>query len=86
MVMDNKASYMKDGVLLAYVTYPFIDDGVVLIDHTFVDSSLRGQGIASLLMNEAYLDIKAHNYKAKLLCSYAVKWFDEHPECSDILL
>lgn len=83
--LGNKISYVVDGKELAYVTYPFIMENVVEINHTVVDESLQGQGIASRLLNEAYLDICEHNYKAKLSCSYAIKWFERHPECSDVL-
>jgi predicted GNAT family acetyltransferase len=70
---------------IAYVTFPRIDDNVINIDHTFVDSSLRGQGIAGRLMEEAVAHLRDHNLKARLTCSYAVKWFEEHPDCSDVL-
>ena len=33
----------KDGTLVAEITFPE-QDGVAVIDHTFVDDSLRGQG------------------------------------------
>lgn len=36
-----------DGKVIAEITFP-VSDGIVTIDHTFVDKSLRGQGIASL--------------------------------------
>lgn len=37
----------EDGKLLAEITFPTGEDGVADIDHTFVDESLRGQGVAS---------------------------------------
>ena len=41
-----------NGKLLAEVTFP--DDGnTAVIDHTFVDESLRGQGTASKLLRPA---------------------------------
>jgi predicted GNAT family acetyltransferase len=74
-----------DGKLLAEVTFPVVREGVVDIDHTFVDDSLRGQGIAGQLMEAAYEDIKRSGFKAVLTCPYAVTWFGERPEREDII-
>lgn len=71
--------------IIAEITFPETEAGSVNINHTFVDEALRGQGIASKLVNAAYNEIKKQNKKAVLTCSYAVKWFKTHPECEDIL-
>ena len=39
----------RDGQLIAEITFPE-EDGVAVIDHTFVDGSLRGQGVAGQLV------------------------------------
>jgi predicted GNAT family acetyltransferase len=77
IVSENKVSYEQDGAELAYVTFPDVGGGVVDIDHTFVDDSLRGQGIAGKLMEQVAAALRDTNRKAKLTCSYAVKWFGE---------
>jgi len=41
------------GTVTAEVTFPEGADGTVTIDHTFVDESLRGQGMAGRLLTEA---------------------------------
>ena len=46
------ALHNESGELLAEITFPYIDNDTVDINHTFVDPSLRGQGIAGKLMNE----------------------------------
>jgi predicted GNAT family acetyltransferase len=74
-----------DGRVIAEVTFPDLRDGVVVIDHTFVDDSLRGQGVAGKLIEAAYDAIKADGKKAALSCSYAVKWFADKPEKRDIV-
>lgn len=71
--------------MIAAVTFPNVKDHVVNIDHTYVDSSLRGQGIAGKLMEETVSQLRENDTKAILSCSYAVKWFEEHPEHSDVL-
>ncbi|GHU66855.1 N-acetyltransferase [Clostridia bacterium] len=74
------------GNIIAEVTFPNYTPGVVAINHTFVDDSLRGQGIAGKLMEECYAVLKADGRKAKLICPYAVKWYREHPEKNDIVV
>lgn len=76
----------SDNHMVAVVTFPKEEENIVNIDHTYVDSSLRGQGIAGKLMEETVSQLRQNNQKAKLSCSYAVKWFEEHPECSDVVV
>ncbi len=86
-ITDNDRIYLKDesGELLAEVTYPTVTDNVVNIDHTFVDSSLSGKGIAAELIEALALKLRKDEKKAVLTCSYAVKWFENHPEFHDVL-
>lgn len=85
-IVEEERIYMNDGddQMVAEVTFPFIDNAYV-INHTFVDDSLRGLGIASKLLDCAYQTIKEKNKLAKPVCSYAIKWFDKHLEKQDIL-
>ncbi len=84
-VEDYEIAYYVDNKKLAYVTYPLVKEGVVDINHTVVDPTLQGQGIAGKLVENAYQDIKSKGLKTLVSCSYAKKWFDKHSECSDIL-
>ncbi len=76
---------MPDGTVLAEVTFPTVDDGVVDINHTFVDESLRGQGIAGKLLEQTAQELEETGRKARLSCSYAVHWFEKHPERADLV-
>ncbi|MDE7440991.1 MAG: N-acetyltransferase [Muribaculaceae bacterium] len=69
----------SDGKLLAEVTFP-TKGSVSTIDHTFVDDSLRGQGIAGKLVKMATDTILAEGNKIAATCPYAVSWFEKHPE------
>ena len=71
--------------VLAEVTFPQVEPGVVEIDHTFVDESLRGQGVAGELLGRAVASIAASGYRARPTCSYAVSWFEKHPAHADLL-
>lgn len=82
----NKITVYGEGnEVIAEVTFPDLDSSTVNINHTFVDESLRGQGIASLLMKEAALELRSQNKKALLSCTYAKNWFDQNPEYKDVL-
>lgn len=74
----------KDGKLIAEITFPE-ENGVAVIDHTFVDGALRGQGVADRLVRAAADQIRGEGRKARPVCSYARAWFDRHPEEGDLL-
>lgn len=62
--------------LVAEITFEEIEKGVFNINHTFVDNSLRGQGIASKLVEQAVKEIKNRNGSIQATCSYAKKWLE----------
>ncbi len=63
---------------IAEVTFYEIEDGIYNIDHTFVDDSLRGDGIGSKLVEEAVNMIKSKGYKVQATCPFASKWLSEN--------
>lgn len=67
------------GKMIAEVTFPTVD-GVSIIDHTFVDPSLRGQGVAGQLVKLAADNILKNGNKIAATCPYAVAWFQRYPE------
>lgn len=68
-----------DGKVIAEVTFPVKDD-IATVDHTWVDDSLRGQGVAGELVKSAAEKILADGYQLAATCPYAVSWFAKHPE------
>ena len=70
----------EDGKLLAEITFPTGEDGVADIDHTFVDPSLRGQGMADKLVRAALEQIRKNGGTPAATCTYAVSWLEKHPE------
>ena len=75
----------EEGRLVAEITFPETRPGVADLDHTFVDPSLRGQGAAARLVEAAAAQLRRRGMKAVLTCSYAKKWFGDHPEQGDLL-
>lgn len=80
-ITENERIYAKDtsGNIIAEVTFP-TKNGISTIDHTFVDESLRGQGIAGNLVKLAADKILSEGNKIAATCPYAVVWFERHPE------
>ena len=75
-IIEESRIYLNDemGSMIAEVTFPETSPGVYTIDHTFVDGSLRGQGMASKLVEAAVKEIQKKGGKVEATCSYAVKW------------
>lgn len=86
-IHEKNRIYVKneEGKMIVEATFPFVDENVINVDHTFVDPSLRGQGVASTLMTEVYNHAKEHNYTVVNSCPYAVAWFKRNPDKSDVL-
>lgn len=81
-IYDHEKIYLADKAenILAEILFPRIDNFTVDITHTFVDPSLRGQGVAGKLTEALAKRLARSGKKAKLTCPYAVKWFKEHKE------
>ncbi|MCX7547386.1 GNAT family N-acetyltransferase [Xanthomarina sp. F1114] len=55
----------------AEMTYKYIDDNTIDIDHTEVKEALKGQGMGYKLIDEAVSFMRKNNLKAAPTCSYA---------------
>lgn len=82
---DNRI-FLKDdfGKIVAQVTFPEMRDGIVNIDHTYVDSSLSGRGVAGKLLEAVSEKLRCEGKTAYPTCSYAVKWYEKNKEYSDV--
>ena len=79
-IKEKERIYGTDGKgkVVAEITFPETEKGVFTITHTFVDESLRGQGIAGQLVQEAINAIRKKNGKVEATCSYAKAWLEKH--------
>ncbi|MCA1827534.1 MAG: GNAT family N-acetyltransferase [Myxococcales bacterium] len=76
----------RDGKRVAEQTLSADADGkVVIIDHTEVDDSLRGQGIARLLTLNTVEWARASGVKLVPVCPFAKAVFDRDPSLRDVL-
>lgn len=78
-IEENKI-YLENnnGKIIAEIEFEKIEDNKYVIYHTFVDESLRGQGIASKLVELAVNEIKSKGGIAEATCSYAKKWLEKN--------
>jgi predicted GNAT family acetyltransferase len=72
------------GETVAEITYVPSGDSMVIIDHTFVDDSLRGQGIAPKLVATVVEEMKQSGKKIVPVCSFAKAEFKRNKEYQEI--
>ncbi|MGS0973511.1 MAG: GNAT family N-acetyltransferase [Candidatus Izemoplasmataceae bacterium] len=69
----------------AEITFVYINKEAINVNHTFVDPSLRGGGVARKLMDKVVEFAIENNLKIKPTCSYAVKVFPRYPEYEQLI-
>lgn len=69
-----------DGKLLAEITWKPISDKVVEVDHTYVDESLRGQGLAEELVDRLVVEMKVDGKMMVPVCPYVIDLFERKKE------
>ena len=70
-VISNRITAVENDQVLGEITFPVCGPETVVIDHTWVDPSLRGQGTAGQLMQAVVDKLRADGRKAQATCSYA---------------
>lgn len=80
---EQAIEYKEDGKTLGEITWYYNDDTMVM-DHTYVSDTLRGQGVAKKLLDEAAVFARKNNYKMQAVCSYVVTAFKRYDEYEDV--
>ncbi|WP_322971978.1 GNAT family N-acetyltransferase [Faecalibacter sp. LW9] len=60
-------------------------DQEMIINHTGVNPSLRGQGLAEKLVLKAVEYAREHQLKIRPFCSYVSVYIGRHPEVQDVV-
>ena len=74
----------RDGKRVAVMTYQRTGESAILIDHTEVDVSLRGGGVARQLLDAAVAWARQSRIKISAGCSYVVAQFARDKSLSDV--
>ncbi|MFW6298084.1 MAG: GNAT family N-acetyltransferase [Bacillota bacterium] len=69
---------------IAFIEYSFENETTLLANSTFVDPSLRGQGIAAKLLKRLADYARENGYKIRPLCSYVVQAFEQSDAYDDL--
>lgn len=78
-IYQDKIIYLDDNnSIVAEIDFPKTGVNEITITHTFVDSSLRGQGIAKKLVEEVISIARKEKYNIRATCSYAMRYFHDN--------
>lgn len=75
----------QDGKQLAEMTYTRTSESLVNIDHTWVDPSLKGQGVGRQLLDAVVQWARQTGTKLSATCSFASAQFAKDPSIRDVL-
>jgi uncharacterized protein len=71
--------HTRDGKKLGELTYSRAGTTQVIADHTWVDDSLRGQGVAGHLLDALVAWARADHLTIVPLCPYVKAQFEKNP-------
>ncbi|QIH79083.1 GNAT family N-acetyltransferase [Macrococcoides canis] len=81
---NNKFYVGNEAAPDAEITFQPSGDAIV-IDHTYTDPKLRGQGVAKQLVERAVDYARENNLKVVPLCSYARVVMERDPEMQSLI-
>lgn len=71
--------------MVARITWRDGGENIIIVDHTIVDPSLRGQGVAGKLLDKVITMAREENIKIIPECSYVVAKMTRTNEYEDVL-
>lgn len=75
----------RDGRHIAEITYQYQNEATIVADHTWVDNSLRGQGVARQLLDVLVAFAREKQLKIVPTCSYVDVMFQREAEFADVM-
>ena len=73
-----------EGEVTAEMTYSRAGETTIIVDHTEVDPSLKGQGIGMHLMRAMVEHARSHSLRVMATCPFALAMFKRHPDLRDV--
>lgn len=86
--VNNKGRYearLGDVQEAGELTYSRTNATTIDASHTFVPETLRGRGIAQILVERLIADAREGNYRVVPSCPYIKSLYKKHPEWSDVM-
>lgn len=88
-VRDNadagRYELVVDGEVAGFADYREQGNGDVVLPHTVIDSSRRGQGLGAVLVRGALDDLRSQGKKIVPACWYVAEFVDGHPDYADLI-
>lgn len=80
-IIEENRIYANDenGKVIAEILFEH-SEGAYNITRTFVDESLRGQGVGNELMEMVLEEIRKRNKEVTASCSYAAHWLEKREQ------
>lgn len=82
----GKFSISSEKGMLAEMTYVMSTPHLMIIDHTEVSPTLKGQGVGARLVKAGVDHARANGVKIIPLCPFAKKEFERHPEYAEVAI
>lgn len=86
--LANRGAFIirGEGKRLAEMTYSKAGDSAIIIEHTEVDESLRGQKIGDRLLAAAVDHVRQKKLKIYATCPFALQKLRSTPEYADVFV
>lgn len=83
---DERSRYelVVDGDVVGIADFE-VDGSVLVLPHTEIDRSRRGQGLGAVLVGGLLDDVRARGERVVPTCWYVREYIDLHPETVDLL-
>jgi predicted GNAT family acetyltransferase len=88
IVVDNRDAHryevLLDGEVVGFADYVERGDRVEL-PHTVIDRSMRGRGLAAILVERVLDDVRDSGRTVVPTCWYVAQFIDGHPDYADLV-
>jgi uncharacterized protein len=68
----------------AELTFERVNPGLIVADHTLTPVALRGQGIATVLVEHMIADARREGFRIRPTCPFVAALFDHRPDWADL--
>ncbi len=88
IVVDNPSAsryeVLVDGEVVGFADYVELGDRVEL-PHTVIDRSMRGRGLAAVLVQRVLDELRAQDRQVVPSCWYIAQFIDTHPDYASMV-